>query len=334
MPFSDLQKCAQATAREVNLGAPIRQACDKWQANRSYVRRRLEGIPTREETNAEAQALSVNLEQKLAFWAIGQARLGFAPALVKFRSMAQRMLAASGSSHQLGKNCHMCFLNRNPPIRSTRASIIDYSRVNGATAKNIRIFFARLGAPEIQTLTADRFYNADEIGFGQGVGQDHQVIGDASVNITFKKDVEKGEWITVVKCISGSGNTLSPLVIFKGKEIQQQWFPDKNRGFWEDWRFRASDEGWTSNKIGCLWLEDIFIPHIRALHSNRWVVLVCDGHDSHTNDDFLWLCLTNKIWLVHYEPHCSHVLQPLDVCLFALVKKRLKTYLRECRACS
>ncbi|KAI1432791.1 hypothetical protein GGR50DRAFT_672144 [Xylaria sp. CBS 124048] len=40
--------------------------------------------------------------------------------------------------------------------------------------------------------------------------------------------------------------------------------------------------------------------------------------------------MTNKIWLVFYEPHCSHVVQPLDVGVFAALKKQLCTLLRGC----
>ncbi|KAI1818874.1 hypothetical protein F4861DRAFT_544639 [Xylaria intraflava] len=44
-------------------------------------------VPTRAETNEGFQALSKVQEGQLAYWAIGQARLGFAPALTKFRML-------------------------------------------------------------------------------------------------------------------------------------------------------------------------------------------------------------------------------------------------------
>ncbi|KAK6857597.1 hypothetical protein PG995_006424 [Apiospora arundinis] len=148
--------------------------------------------------------------------------------------------------------------------------------------------------------------------------------------MALKKDVEKGECITALECVGCDGVALPPLVIFKGADVQSQWFPDQNRHLWEDWRFKASARGWTSNPKALDWVQGIFIPHIWSRHGNKCVVLVCDGHESHTNDDFLWLCLSNKIWLVFYEPHCSHVVQVLDVGVFGLLKRRPRTRLREC----
>ncbi|KAK8095253.1 transposase [Apiospora kogelbergensis] len=308
----------------------VREAVRKWDATRSYVNRRLAGVPTRQELNKDRQALSPLLEAQLAHWAIGQARLGFAPALVKFRSMAQRMLNASGTSYQLGQRWHARFLARNGDVKATRSRIINYNRVNGATAANINVFFDRLDAPELANIPPERFYNTDEMGIGQGVGGDHWVISEATSHMALKKDVEKGEWITALECVSCDGVALPPLVIFKGADVQSQWFPNQNRHLWDDWRFKVSARGWTSNATALNWIEDIFIPHIRSLHGNKWVVLVCDGHESHTNDDLLWLCLSNKIWLVFYEPHCSHVVQVLDVGVFGLLKRRLRRLLREC----
>ncbi len=129
----------------------------------------------------------------MASWAIGQARLGYASALFKFRLCAQNLINAGGGTHRLGKAWHTRFLARHPEIKSTRSKIIDYQRVNGATVANINIFFDRLKAPDIAAIPLDRYYNSDEIGIGQGVGGDHFVICEATSRKALKKDVEKGE---------------------------------------------------------------------------------------------------------------------------------------------
>jgi len=330
MSSFDIQKRAQAAVRDVKLGAATRESARKWLAPRSYIQRRLAGVPTRSEFNKDQQVLSPLLEDELAHWAVGQARLGFAPALVKFRFMAQRMLNASGASHTLGQRWHTRFLARNESVKTARSKMINYSRVNGATVANINVFFDRLDAPELANIPFERFYNTDEMGIGQGVGGDHWVVAEATSHLALKKDVEKGEWITALECVGCDGVALPPLVIFKGADVQSQWFSVQDGHLWDDWRFRASPRGWTSNPTALDWIQDIFIPHIRSRHGNKWVVLVCDGHESHTNDDFLWLCLSNKIWLVFYEPHCSHIVQVLDVGVFGLLKRRLRIVLREC----
>ncbi|KAK8096427.1 uncharacterized protein PG998_014295 [Apiospora kogelbergensis] len=215
-----LKKRAQAAIRDVKLGVAVRESARKWSASRSYIQRRLAGVPTRSEFNKDLQVLSPLLEAELAYWAVGQARLGFAPALVKFRLMAQRMLNASGASHTLGQQWHACFLARNESIKTARSKIINYSRVNGATVANINVFFDRLDAPELANIPPERFYNTDEMGIGQGVGGDHWVISEATSHVALKKDVEKGEWITALECVGCDGVALPPLVIFKGADVQ------------------------------------------------------------------------------------------------------------------
>lgn len=315
--------------RDVKLGMGVRPAARKWAVSRTTLQRRLDGIPTRKETNRNLQTLSPYLEGQLAYWAVGQARLGYAPSLVKFRSIANAMLSSTGVLKRVSHVWHRGFFQRNPTVETARSHIISYLKVNGATAENINLFFNRLEVPQVAHIPIERWYNADEMGVGQGVGDDHWIICEVATRLALKKDIEKGEWITVLECISADGHALPPLVILKGKDVQHQWFPRRNLGLWDDWLFRASPKGWTSNEIALDWLEGVFIPHVRRQHGNRWVVLICDGHDSHTNDTFLATCLLNKIWLIFYEPHCSHVVQALDVGVFGPLKKRLRKHLRE-----
>ncbi|KAK6840985.1 hypothetical protein PG987_001845 [Apiospora arundinis] len=173
MSSYEVQQRAQAAIRDVKLGMAVREAARKWDMRRTYLRRRLDGIPTKKEAYEDQQALSPLLESQLAQWVIGQSRLGFAPALVKFRFMAQQLLNASGASHTVGQRWHARFLARNEEIKTIRSKIIHYSRVNGATVSNIHLFFDRLDAPELANIPPERFYNTDEMGIGQGVGSDH-----------------------------------------------------------------------------------------------------------------------------------------------------------------
>lgn len=66
MSSFDIQKRAQAAVRDVKLGAATRESARKWLAPRSYIQRRLAGVPTRSEFNKDQQALSPLLEDELA----------------------------------------------------------------------------------------------------------------------------------------------------------------------------------------------------------------------------------------------------------------------------
>ena len=48
-----------------------------------------------------------------------------------------------------------------------------------------------------------------------------------------------------------------------------------------------------------------------------------DGHGSHTTAKFIAFCMEKAIDLLILPPHCSHVLQPLDVGVFSPLKRAL-----------
>lgn len=52
------KKRAEAAVRDVVLGTLVRAAVTKWDVERTYVRRRIAGIPTRKEANQQQQRLS------------------------------------------------------------------------------------------------------------------------------------------------------------------------------------------------------------------------------------------------------------------------------------
>jgi len=51
-----------------------------------------------------------------------------------------------------------------------------------------------------------------------------------------------------METISATGVALTPVVIWKGKTQQQQWYPKALRPY-EGWHFCSTDKGWTDNKI-------------------------------------------------------------------------------------
>ena len=53
-------------------------------------------------------------------------------------------------------------------------------------------------------------------------------------------------------------------------------------------------------------------------------MLILDGHGSHVSLDFLWLCKQNQIFPLFLPPHATHLLQPLDLTGFSVVKSKYR----------
>ncbi|KAK7990486.1 transposase [Apiospora arundinis] len=128
------------------------------------------------------------------------------------------------------------------------------------------------------------------------------------------------------------GRYLNPFWIFKGVHVQSQWFPDEDDDFgneddsaWHSWLVSASPNGWTSHELALVWLREIFIPESAPEDPEQWHLLILDGHSSHTTDEFMITCLDHKIWVLYLPAHTSHILQPLDLGLFYILKRRFRT---------
>ncbi|KAL2888945.1 hypothetical protein HOO65_030446 [Ceratocystis lukuohia] len=103
------------------------------------------------------------------------------------------------------------------------------------------------------------------------------VVG--SVNLkqkAFLKGPQTRNWTSFIEAVTADGRALTPGIIFKGKELQRQWFLDEFRKI-ADWHFITSPNGWTDDHIGVEWLERVYLPqtkpnddrHIRDLGLNR-----------------------------------------------------------------
>ena len=71
------------------------------------------------------------------------------------------------------------------------------------------------------------------------------------------------------------------------------------------------------------WLKKCFEPATRDKAADEFRLLICDGHDSHISAEFIRHCIANHIVLLLLPPHCSHLMQPLDVGVFFPLKQAI-----------
>jgi hypothetical protein len=80
--------------------------------------------------------------------------------------------------------------------------------------------------------------------------------------------------------------------------------------------------------LGLEWLKH-FNPHTKAQQVGAYCLLILDGHESYLNQDFKDYCLKNKILTLCMLAHSSHILQPLDVVMFSLLKRKYSERVRD-----
>jgi hypothetical protein len=162
-------------------------------------------------------------------------------------------------------------------------------------------------------------YNFDETGFMMGVIASGMVV-TGTERRGRPKSVQPGkrEWITVIQAINAEGQAIPPFIIGPGQYHLATWYRESNLP--DDWAIATSPNGWTDNELGLEWLKHF--DWCTAKRSNsRYRFLILDGHESHHSVDFETHCKENKIVTLCMPPHSSHLLQPLDVGCFGLLKK-------------
>ena len=101
------------------------------------------------------------------------------------------------------------------------------------------------------------------------------------------------------------------------------WFPDYPP---IGWMFACNAKGWTNNYHGMQRIKHFELMTRHKLQSsNEYRLLICDGHDSHISADFVTFCIQKRIDIILLPPHSSHLLQPLDVGVFAPLKQAIST---------
>jgi len=58
-----------------------------------------------------------------------------------------------------------------------------------------------------------------------------------------------------------------------------------------------------------------------------------DGYSSHVNIEFVELCWLKKIVPIYLPPHSTHLLQPLDLVIFSVVKRLYSSKVNKYAAC-
>ena len=122
--------------------------------------------------------------------------------------------------------------------------------------------------------------------------------------------------VTAIKCISASGRSLLPLIIWPALTHQSNWTTYPTPG----WHYGHSKNGYNDSKINLEWLTRVFDPQTKGIANGKPRVLICDGFGIHETLKILEFCFENNILLYYLPSYTSHKLQPCDVGPFAPLK--------------
>jgi len=314
--------------QDLNAGvfASQRAAAKAYGIPRTTLQDRLKGATDRVSGHQHQQRLSPEQEESLVEWILNEDARACPPSHARVREMADRILRMNGDLQPVGQLWIPHFVRRNPRVASIIGRKLAAERASAATPEQIRAFLELVEEMRQRfNIPYDDVYNMDETGVALGVCTNTRVLASSLKIKAYIKSPENREWVSIIECISATGKKLRCVVIFKGQCLQSTWFTPEAV---PDWLYTTSENGWTSNEIGGEWLRRIFLPET-AVPAGQHRLLILDGHGSHIDIEFLWLCKQNQVVLVFLPPHTSHVLQPLDLTPFSVIKSRYRSQIRD-----
>lgn len=315
----------QTLADDSNLS--IRAAARLYNVSERTLRRRRNYGLSRQASHTHQQLLSPAQEEVFVDWIVTLEANGHAPTHNTLREMAGQISIENGGTGTIGKKWLQSFFQRHSEVHTKKAVRIDNDRATGANKDDLTTFFELFQRCRATNKVAtENVWNMDETGTQLGASTHYKVAGTSSTSKTYKKAPKSRQWVTTIETVSATGKYARCLIIFKGATLQTSWFSDTEI---PDWKYCCSENAFTTNKLGCQWLDEVFLPDTAPKIPNAPRILLLDNHGSHITVEFMWKCYQNKVHLIYMPPHTSHVVQPLDLSIFSRIKASYKAQIEE-----
>lgn len=269
------------------------------------------------------QTMDIDTEKQFADRLLHLSNRGFGITPKAVRKYAFQFAECKNIKHSFNKKTEIAgedwfhrFMTRNPELSIRKPEGLSRARINGMKKEKVTEFFKTLenvvehndlrGKPEC-------VYNVDETGVPLNNRPPNIVAKKGSKDVVSMTSVERGENVTVLACMNAAGQYIPPFVLFKGVRKRDDFMLGMPSGT----EIAMTEKGWVTEEAFKLWLH-----HFNRYRTQGKVILILDGHATHTSFAVVDLCESLEIELVLIPPHTSHALQPLDVSFF----KPLKAY--------
>jgi hypothetical protein len=294
-----------------------RRAAAVYKVPRSTIQGRRAGARPQRDCEPKSKRLTKLEEEVIVHRVLDESLRGVPPSKAHVRDMADRLLRERGGN-PTGKNWVDNFIKRTPELRTRWSRPYDRQRAACEDPAVIRPWFSLVQSMKAKYGIADEdTWNFDESGFMMGKISSQLVI-TGSEKPGKQKKLQPGdrEWVTLVQGVAATGRIIPPFFIFAGKVLISSWFT----GLPRNWVITVSPTGWTNNDVALAWLKH-FDAYTKATSAGAYRLLIIDGHKSHCSIEFQDYCKENKIIVLCMPPHSSHLLQPLDVVPYSLLKR-------------
>lgn len=301
----------------------LRRAAEIYELPYTSLQRRVSFSRGVIKTRGGQPALDENAEKILVDRLLHLASRGFGITPKAVRKYAFEFAERQKIKHNFNRKIGMAgqdwfhrFMKRNKELTIRKPEGLSRARIDGMKREKVAEFFKTLETVVEKTNLRGRpecVYNVDETGIPLNNRPPNIIAQKGAKDVVSVTNVERGENVTVLACMNATGQYIAPFVLFKGVRKRDDFLIGMPPGT----EIVMTEKGWVTEKAFQLWLQ-----HFNRYRTQGKVILILDGHASHTIYSVVDLCDSLDIELLLLPPHTSHALQPLDVSFF----KPLKAY--------
>ena len=188
-------------------------------------------------------------------------------------------------------------------------------------------FFFEVVRPVYNEIGFDtlRIYNLDESGFFRQFITNsgaRKVITKRGCNDVYRRRGYGREHIEGIACIRADGIGTVPLtLIFKTKKVKGDWFQHACAPV----VLLGNGRGWSTASNFQVYLERVFQHYTGCpdTEDGRDLLLV-DGSKTHLTAEVLVVAKQLGVFLISFPSHSTDIVQPLDVSIFAPLKRKIR----------
>jgi hypothetical protein len=219
----------------------------------STLSRRRRGHTSSRKAAIPQQKLSPAQENFLVEWSVHEERAGRAPRVQDLRRVAHMLLKECGDARPLGKKWHHGYIQRNPGIRLKNSTAVDTDRACATAENTIQQWWLEYAELiKFLDIRPSELCNMDEHGMQEGESEAGKVLGTSLTSRATVMQSSATEWVSIIECVDLSGRRYKPAIIFKGENLQGQWFPPTwfEKRDLPGWKYTATATGWSNNEVG------------------------------------------------------------------------------------
>lgn len=317
-------------------GTPVSTASKIYQVPRTTLRHKIRGeAPVTTEHVGRESVLGSRVEAILVDWLLETCRMGFPITKdILFNSVKKFVetenLETPFTNNTPGRKWFENFMKRHPALSMKKAEYLSKTRA-AVTEQYIRNWFS-----EVQILLEDnvdvledpqRVFNMDEtaVYLAPKGGLVIAEKGKPTYDVFTSSDKEN---ITTLFTVNAAGEIAPPLTVFKYKRLPQDCLAKSPPG----WGVGKSENGWMTYTAFYEYFANVFNKYLQDENIKKPVIVFLDGHISHMSYCLSAFCKQQQIILCCLPPNATHILQPLDVAVFAPLKKHWQKFVKTWRS--